>query len=332
MSDETKLCPYCGEQILAIAIKCKHCSSMLEDIQKTGKKTSCSIMPKPAADYGIFLLAIPVVATMLIFFWVSEMNLLQSPSDTMNLIMIATIVGTAIVASMEAGKVGMKTDRSKGTYSATSWFFIITMMWIVGYPVYLFKRKHFGLENRLVLGLFVTLLFLGSWGVMFSAIESKKIEIRDNLELKLGQDYTSTKNVFKLGDYGPGKGIIFYVDSSGQHGLEAQSKDANVGGTVASEYTSNIYPDGSSQHFYTWEQAKTVASSYSVGWRLPTKDELNLLYQQKDVVGGFDGGGSNYWSSTEYSADIMWYQDFYDGSQINGNKASYILVRAVRDF
>lgn len=31
MSDtcETKACPYCGEQILAIAVKCKHCHSDL---------------------------------------------------------------------------------------------------------------------------------------------------------------------------------------------------------------------------------------------------------------------------------------------------------------
>jgi hypothetical protein len=29
MEQETKACPYCGEQILAVAIKCKHCQSML---------------------------------------------------------------------------------------------------------------------------------------------------------------------------------------------------------------------------------------------------------------------------------------------------------------
>ncbi len=29
MSDTTKACPYCGEQILAVALKCKHCGSTL---------------------------------------------------------------------------------------------------------------------------------------------------------------------------------------------------------------------------------------------------------------------------------------------------------------
>ena len=29
MSEATKRCPMCGEEILAVAIKCKHCQSMI---------------------------------------------------------------------------------------------------------------------------------------------------------------------------------------------------------------------------------------------------------------------------------------------------------------
>jgi hypothetical protein len=36
MSDATKPCPYCGEQILAVAVKCKHCGSMLGDVPGGG--------------------------------------------------------------------------------------------------------------------------------------------------------------------------------------------------------------------------------------------------------------------------------------------------------
>jgi len=175
MSEELRQCPYCGEEILLVAKKCKHCGSNLETVPLSGSDN------KPAADYGMFLLAIPLVTTMLVWFWVSNMNLLQSPSSKMALLMLVTVLGTAIVAGMEASKVGMKSDRKKGIYSATGWFFMITLLWIVGYPVYLYKRKYYGLSNRLVAGVLVALVFVGSWGIMNTAIEDKKAELRNNL-------------------------------------------------------------------------------------------------------------------------------------------------------
>lgn len=38
MSEEMKACPYCGEEILAVAKKCKHCGEWLE--KKTTQKSS----------------------------------------------------------------------------------------------------------------------------------------------------------------------------------------------------------------------------------------------------------------------------------------------------
>ena len=99
----------------------------------------------------------------------------------MALILVLVVLGTGIVAAMEAKSVGMTSDKTKGTYSSTSWFFIISLLWVVGYPAYLFKRRQFGLKNRLVPGLAVAIVFMGSWLLMNTAIEDQKAEVRAEL-------------------------------------------------------------------------------------------------------------------------------------------------------
>ena len=80
----------------------------------------------------------------------------------------------------------------------------------------------------------------------------------------------------------------------------------------------------------TWHDAMKKYDSKGKGkWRLPTKDELNLLYLKKDIVGVFADSG--YWSSSENLADYAWVQYFSNGLQASLNKkylASY--VRCVR--
>lgn len=95
MSDATKSCPFCGEEILAVAKKCRHCSSVLDS-------SILSTQDKPA-DYGFFLL-IPIITTFLVFFWVGNTNLLQSPSAALMLILLATVLSTATLAALEVIK------------------------------------------------------------------------------------------------------------------------------------------------------------------------------------------------------------------------------------
>ena len=76
----------------------------------------------------------------------------------------------------------------------------------------------------------------------------------------------------------------------------------------------------------SWDDAKAACTKLGEGWRLPTKDELNLLYQNKNKIGGF--ASDYYWSSTEYNNGSAWRQYFSYGRQVYYYKASRYYVRA----
>ena len=78
-----------------------------------------------------------------------------------------------------------------------------------------------------------------------------------------------------------------------------------------------------------WYDAKIACQKLGLGWRLPTKDELNMLYENKEEIGGF--ADNSYWSSTEFINFLAWVHNF--GSGIEGNNDKNYLygsVRAVR--
>ena len=74
-----------------------------------------------------------------------------------------------------------------------------------------------------------------------------------------------------------------------------------------------------------------VLNGYS-DWYLPSKDELNKLYINQALVGGF--ANNYYWSSTEIGNFYAWFQYFNNGFQdVYGfKKLSLLYVRAVRAF
>jgi|LauGreDrversion4_2_1035121.scaffolds.fasta_scaffold236520_2 hypothetical protein len=78
-----------------------------------------------------------------------------------------------------------------------------------------------------------------------------------------------------------------------------------------------------------WHNAKRVCEGLGIGWRLPTKDELNSIYLYKKNIGGFRKGCC-YWSSTEALDGNVWGQRFSFGYQFDGAKIHPNFVRAVR--
>ena len=152
---------------------------------------------------------------------------------------------------------------------------------------------------------------------------------------------------YHWGDTGPDGGKVFYVDGSGCHGLEAQPYDvgANSGNswvgvtqtwvnaisTAAAYNTTTITGTSGLNCSTTAFPSLTAPPATPNCWHLPSKTELQYLYEQKTVVGGF--ANSRSWSSTEYGSGLAWYQYFDDGYQGSGNENIALPVReGVRNF
>lgn len=149
----------------------------------------------------------------------------------------------------------------------------------------------------------------------------------------------------KIGDLYAG-GIAFYLDgkggglvcaendqsSSAEWGCEGTTMgrtDTSIGTGAAN--TADIVAGCSEAGIAAKICNDLVLNGYS-DWFLPSKDELNLMYQNLHLngIGGFADYG--YWSSSEGSSVTAWGQSFDNGNQHGYSKITKARVRAVRAF
>lgn len=76
-----------------------------------------------------------------------------------------------------------------------------------------------------------------------------------------------------------------------------------------------------------WDQAMAACLKLGEGWRLPNKNELNILWKNKAKIGGF--APKYYWSSTDESG-VAWKQGFTYWTQALSHKTVKYQVRAIR--
>jgi hypothetical protein len=87
-----------------------------------------------------------------------------------------------------------------------------------------------------------------------------------------------------------------------------------------------------------WKRAMNYAADLDAhghrDWKLPSKAELNVLFENRAKIGGFNTSGSfpaGYcWSSSEKDTSSACYQRFSDGVQRNYDKLVGLSVRCVR--
>lgn len=80
-----------------------------------------------------------------------------------------------------------------------------------------------------------------------------------------------------------------------------------------------------------WRDANNMCSNSIVGgfndWRLPSENEIYLLYNLKDVIGGFVD--ESYWTSRPASGTFTWALDFSNGQMVSTSSAKARCVRTL---
>ena len=146
-------------------------------------------------------------------------------------------------------------------------------------------------------------------------------------------------------------GIVFYLDGNGGGLIAAPSDQSSaawgcygqsIGGTSSALGTGAANTTAIVSGCSETAIAARICADLTLGgytdWFFPSKDELNLMYENigpGDELGLGDIGnfGSNvYWSSTQVDSSRAWKQGFTAGFQAFGNKGVSNNVRAVRAF
>jgi len=184
--------------------------------------------------------------------------------------------------------------------------------------------------------------------------ESQLLSVPYALYAKTAGNTTDTTATLTIGQVYQG-GIIFWLDTSGQHGLLAATEDQSTGISWFNQNysTTNAVRDGIRAGMYNTERiitsqgsgsfAAQLCANYQGGgygdWYLPSKEELNLMYINRSAInttatanGGSAFATAFYRSSTEYNNLNAWNQNFVNGSQLYDDKSSAHHVRAVRSF
>lgn len=100
-------------------------------------------------------------------------------------------------------------------------------------------------------------------------------------------------------------------------GITAQGIGAGL------ENTAHMTGKYGSDNTYFWYDIIVKDMESGLMWFMPSKNELNLIYQNKDVItsnGGVALQSSVYWSSSENSGGSAWYQTFVNGIQNTDTK------------
>ena len=108
---------------------------------------------------------------------------------------------------------------------------------------------------------------------------------------------------------------------------------SSIGQKIGNEGSFKVGNIEVSRHKFTeyvnFATANKLVTKLGKGWRLPTKDELNDIYDYNYMSHYFEREPT-YWSSTKKGSSFVWAQEFAFGSKLTAVINNELLVIAVR--
>ncbi len=163
-----------------------------------------------------------------------------------------------------------------------------------------------------------------------------------------------------------GGGIVFWVDETGEHGLISAKQDqstamrwfagnwahtrASGDGPLSGEMNTTIIiaahvsigDDGNPYAARICAELQITEGGKTYGdWYLPSREELDLMYNNRSTInstatanGGSSFSTGSYWSSNESNSEdyLAWQKSFNTGSESVSDKENTNRVRAVRAY
>ncbi|PQJ79566.1 Lcl domain-containing protein [Polaribacter porphyrae] len=197
------------------------------------------------------------------------------------------------------------------------------------------------------------------------ALHAKKAEnvFSGNYDDLTNKPKSNAIKTYKVGDFAHG-GVVFWVDETEQHGLVCSKiNQSNATKWFAGTF-GNTHAKGNGLFSGKANNSIIIATHASIGdddnlyaarlcneleitensimygdWYLPSKYELNLIFQNLSAInataitnGGEAFTNDVYWSSTEETSSRVWVLNFANGQESTVLKNISNRVRAIRSF
>jgi hypothetical protein len=168
------------EYLRSVAVRTKQTIDMPAGNTPTPpKKIQC----EQPETLGTIALLLPLCGAGYAWFNLQGTTVIGSFFDnTFNVTLGVVLIGTALLIAIEAGNVGAgsSNDLRKGTEGTANprrregpvaWFFVVALLWIIGFPWWMYRRSQYGLKNYALVAIVIALIYTGVMVVLGMAIQ-----------------------------------------------------------------------------------------------------------------------------------------------------------------